>query len=227
VVVEPVIGEAVALEDQLAGDGHSHDGDDALFSRGEQTAGGAAASVLYAVVVSVVFGTIYAAVRHRLPGSTDLARSTWLAAVAFSAFALMPAIKYPANPPAVGDPGTVNQRTIQYLILVAVSLLLAWLLTRLSAVLRHRTGDATRIVWVAAATVASFGVVLAVLPPTPDAIDPAVPASLVWDFRIRSIGGLALLWAGLGLGLGWLLERAQASAGSASTEPVAAPAPAS
>jgi hypothetical protein len=34
-----------------------------------------------------------------------------------------------------------------------------------------------------------------------------VPAGLVWDFRIRSLGGLALLWAGLGVGVGWLLER--------------------
>jgi hypothetical protein len=29
----------------------------------------------------------------------------------------------------------------------------------------------------------------------------------VWDFRIRSLGGLALLWAGLGVGVGWLLAR--------------------
>jgi predicted cobalt transporter CbtA len=48
---------------------------------------------------------------------------------------------------------------------------------------------------------------MVVLPGTPDSIAAEVPADLVWDFRIRSLGSLVLLWAGLGLGLGWLLER--------------------
>jgi predicted cobalt transporter CbtA len=69
-----------------------------------------------------------------------------------------------------------------------------------------------------------YGTVLIVMPPGPDAIDPAVPAVLLWDFRVRSIGGLALLWAGLGFGLGWLVERA--AAGAPITEANAAPAPA-
>jgi predicted cobalt transporter CbtA len=233
VVVEPVIDEAVALEEQLAagtspaGGADRHpDGGEALFTRAEQEAGGAAASVIYAVVAAGAFGTVFAATRHRIPGRTDLGRSVWLAAVAFGAVALMPAVKYPANPPAVGDPGTVGQRTLHYLILVAVSLLLAWLLTRLSAALRARTSDANRIVAVAAAVATGYGTVLIVMPPGPDAIDPAVPAVLLWDFRVRSIGGLALLWAGLGFGLGWLVERAAAGAPITEATPAPEPAPA-
>lgn len=213
-VVEPSIDEAIVLEQELADQdehgqesGHRHDEDDAMFTRSEQVGGGMAASVIYAAVLSAVFGTVFTATRHRLPGRSDLARSVWLAAVTFGCVALVPALKYPANPPAVGDPDTVDQRTVQWLALVAVSLLLAWALTRLSASLRSRLDDPTRVLVVTAATVLAFGAILLVLPATPDDIDPRVPAGLVWDFRVRSIGGLALLWSGLGVGLGWLLER--------------------
>lgn len=213
-VVEPVIEDAIALEEQLAaehehdeGTGHSHDEDEALFSRSEQVGGGLAASVIYAVVLSAVFGTVLAATRHRLPGRSDFVRSVWLAAVAFGCVALVPALKYPANPPAVGDPETVGQRTVQWLVLVAASLVLAWLLTRLSGSLRARLDDPTRVLVVTAATVLAFAALFGVLPGTPDAIDVRVPAALVWDFRVRSLGGLSLLWAGLGVGVGWLLAR--------------------
>jgi predicted cobalt transporter CbtA len=216
--VEPVIDQAIVLEEQLAtteDEPHTHD--EPLFTRAEQAAGGVAATMIYAVVASAVFATVFAASRHRLPGDSDRARSLWLAAVGFGTIALMPAIKYPANPPAVGDPDTVGERTILYLIVVVVSLLVAWLLTRLSAMLRSHLDDGGRLAVMAAATVAAYGTVLLVLPPSPDSIDPAVPAALIWDFRLRSIGGLALLWCGLGFGIGWLVERATAGATDTAT----------
>ncbi len=56
------------------------------------------------------------------------------------------------------------------------------------------------------AGVVAYGLLLVLLPATPGGADAAVPAELVWEFRVRSLGGLALLWLGLGLGLGWLLD---------------------
>lgn len=209
-VVEPTVDEAIALEESLAAAAPvdpAEPEEEPLFSRDEQTAGGVAANVIYALIVSAVFGIVFARLRHRLPGGDDLARSVWLAAVAFGTVALMPALKYPANPPAVGDPDTVNERTVQWLVLVVVSVAAAVALTRLAGRLRDRLDPATRVVAMAAATVVPYGLILVVLPGTPDGIAPEVPAGLVWDFRLRSLGSLALLWAGLGLGLGWLLHR--------------------
>ncbi len=225
-VVEPVINEAIALEEHLAADhersddGRGHD-DEALFSRSEQAGGGLAAGLIYAVVLAAVFGTVLAAVRHRLPGGSDLIRSVWLAAVAFGCVALVPALKYPASPPAVGDPDTVGQRTVQWLVLVALSLFLAWALTNVSGSLRGRLDDPTRVLAVTALAVVSYAFLLVVLPGTPDEIDPRVPAGLVWDFRIRSLGGLALLWAGLGAGIGWLLARDGRAEASAAADRIA------
>lgn len=215
-VVEPVLDDSIALEEQAAAepheyehesdDAHSH-GDDAMFTRSEQVGGGVAAGAIYALVLAVVLGTLHAALRHRLPGGSDLARAAWLAAVSFGAVAFVPALKYPPSPPAVADPDTVGERTVLYLALIGTGIVLVWLLTRQSGILRGRLDGPTRIAVVAVATVVAFGLTLVAFPANPDAIDPAVPPGLVWDFRIRSLGGLALLFASVGLGLGWLLER--------------------
>ncbi|MDE0805489.1 MAG: CbtA family protein, partial [Acidimicrobiales bacterium] len=127
-VVEPTVDEAIELEESFVAAqpvGAGAEDAEPLFSRDEQTAGGVAANLVYAAIVSCIFGVVYAKVRHRLPGASDFVRSVSLAAVAFGAVALIPAIKYPANPPAVGDPDTVNERTVQYLALIILSLVAA------------------------------------------------------------------------------------------------------
>jgi predicted cobalt transporter CbtA len=210
VLVEPKIDDAIALEEAqaaAAGDAADDHHEDPLFTRTEQVGGGVLATVIYATLVSVAFGTVYAAVRHRIPAASEIRRTGGLAALAFASVALVPALKYPANPPAVGDPDTVNERTVQYLVLLAISLALAVGLLRLSGWLRGRLDEATRLVVVVASAIVAYGIVLAVLPDSPDSIAPIVPAELIWDFRIRSLGGLALLWTMLGLGLGWSLDR--------------------
>lgn len=211
-VVEPVVDEAVALEEALAAEAAETGDVEPLFGRDEQTAGGVAANVVYAVIVSAVFGVVYAKLRHRLPGATDLARTAWLGLVGFGVFALMPGIKYPANPPAVGDPDTVGERTVLYLACIVLSLIAAVALTRVAGVLRRRLDPATHALAMTGAVVVVFGLLLVALPGSPDQIAPEVPAGLVWDFRIRSLGSLAILWLGLGLGLGWLLDRDVAAA---------------
>jgi predicted cobalt transporter CbtA len=214
-VVAPVVDRAIALEesmsavaaaDQPAADAGHHE--EPLYARDEQKGGGVAAMALFALVLGLVFGTLFAARRHVLPGATDYQRAVWLSLVGFAAFAVIPAIKYPANPPAVGDPETVGERSAQYVAIIVVSVVLVVLLSRLSLVLRSRIDDPTRVTVVSAAAVIAFGLVVVLMPDSPDAIDPAVPAALVWDFRLRSLGGLALLWIGFGLGFGWLLTRA-------------------
>lgn len=213
-VVEPVVERAIALEEEMsaaaeaavpAEDADHHE--DPLYTRTEQQGGGVTAMVLFALAIGLVAGTVYAARRHVLPGTTDFQRAVWLSLVAFVAFALMPGVKYPANPPAVGDPETVGERTVQYVAIVVISVVLVVALSRLSLVLRSKLDDPVRVVAVAVASVVAFGLVVLLLPDTPDAIDPAVPASLVWDFRLRSLGGLALLWVGFGLAFGWLMTR--------------------
>lgn len=204
-VIEPTIDRAIAVEHAAEHD-HGHDAKE-MFSRTTQKGGGAAASIIYGVIVGAIFGTVYAAVRHRLSLANEVTRVAWLAAVGFGAVALVPAIKYPANPPGVGDPNTIGQRTTQYLALLALSIVLAIVLTHLSGWLRHRVAPSAHGALLVVTTVAAYATLLAITPGSPDTIGRGVSAQLLWDFRVRSFGGLALLWLGLGTGFGWLLER--------------------
>lgn len=214
IVVEPTIGDAIALEEAAAAldpvaaaeAGHAHD--EPLFTRTTQVIGGVGALVIFALTLSVIFATVYASIRHRIRASSELVRVLTVAAIGFGCFALFPWLAYPANPPAVGDPDTVDERTIQYLAAVAFALVAAVLIAQLSNWLRNRTDEPTRIVLVAAAVIVVYGGGLVALPATPDVIDPMVPADLIWQFRLRSIGTLALVWATFGLAFGWLLQRA-------------------
>jgi predicted cobalt transporter CbtA len=206
-VVEPSIDQAISIEEAASKADHHGHTDAPLFTRPEQVRGGALASVIYGVLVALVFGTIYAAIRHRLHGRSELMRVVQLAAVAFATTALLPALKYPANPPAVGDPDTVNERTTQYLLFIVFCVVGAVVLAKISGRLRSRIDDASRIVAVTILTVVLYGAAILVFPDSPDKIPRSFPAQLIWDFRIESLGGLALLWLVLGLGLGWAMQR--------------------
>ena len=119
----------------------------------------------------------------------------------------MPFLKYPGNPPAVGDPDTITERTVLYAIMLAWSCVATFAAYRLSLHLRARhTPDARRLPAVGALYVALVAAALLLLPATPDSV--GAPATLIWRFRIASIGGSALFWSVLGTVFGWLLVHA-------------------
>ena len=119
--------------------------------------------------------------------------------------ALLPFLKYPANPPGVGAPSTIASRTGSYFAMVALSLLTvlaAWLAARF---LRQRgVSLPVRQVVVGVGFAAIVGLLLAVLPPAPD--PGSFPAGLLWNYRLSSLGTLLTLWAVLGVSFGALCE---------------------
>jgi predicted cobalt transporter CbtA len=208
-VTERAIAPALALEEARAtAEGVAHDHSGELFSRGEQLFGGFLGTVLAGVALAVVFAAVYALIRHRLPCRTDVARTTVLASVGFGVFALLPALKIPANPPAVGDPATIGTRTAIYGAVLLCGLITAMLVTALVSALHSRgTSDAATAVAATVATGVLVALIVLFLPDSPDTIAADVPAAVIWDFRLASLGQLAVLWAGLGLASGWLLDR--------------------
>jgi predicted cobalt transporter CbtA len=196
-VGERSIGDAVAIEATRGGGG------DAMFSRGTQQVGGAVGAVLVGVTLGAVLAVVFAAVRHRLGGRDDFERSGRLAAVAFVALFLVPFLKYPANPPAVGDPATAGRRTALYLVVLAWSVVSAWAGWRFGRWLsaRGRPGPVSAP-GSAAAWAVLVGLGFALLPGSPDAV--TVPATLAWRFRVASAGGQAVFWAVTAVVFGWL-----------------------
>jgi hypothetical protein len=211
-VGEPILDRAIALEESAqvhAHGGHSHGGgDEEIFSRPTQKVGLFFATGLFGVTVGGVFGIVYAFFRERLAASSDLKRSISLAGAIFAGAFLVPFLKYPANPPSVGDPSTIRERTAAYFTLVALSLLailLAWLAAR---TLRARgAGASRRRLIVGAGLVVVVGVLFLLLPAAPSA--GGFPSGTLWAFRLSSFGTQLAFWAGLGVLFGVLCERAR------------------
>lgn len=201
IVTEDQIRKALAIEDATtAGEVHEE-----MFSRTTQVAGGMSAAVIYGVCIGLVFAFVLAILWRALPGTSAFHRSIHLAVVGFATWVLVPGLKYPPNPPAVGDPDTVGERTAAYLGLMLASLVVAYLCWMLWQRVSERQGNpGRRFAIVAGAYLAAITVLYLVFPANPDAIE--VPATLIWHFRIDSFAGNALLWLVMGSTFGILAD---------------------
>lgn len=137
-------------------------------------------------------------------------RSLKLGATAVGAFVLLPALKYPPNPPTVGSPATIGQRTTLYLGLLLVGLVLACAAWAAGRQLAATTLPAdVRQVILSAGVLAVAAAVVVALPPFGDKV--GVPATLLWSFRLASIAGQVTLWAGTAVVFGLLAARTERS----------------
>ena len=221
---ESRIDAAIAIEQAQAAaapaGGHSHD--DALVGRTTQKAGLFLATGLYGVAMGGLLAIGYAFLRRRLHTPSDTRAALGLAGAALLGSVLVPFVKYPANPPAVGNPATMDQRTVSYLALVVIGLVAVW-----AAVVAYRTVGPDAAQWLPyAASAAAFLVVVVVAYlalPGGDEVPGTFPASLLWNFRLASLGTQVVLWSALGLGFAALLTPARARTGDAAgARPVAA-----
>ncbi len=206
-VTESQIRKALALEAAHEVGVHQE-----MFSRTTQVVWGMFAACLYGTFLGLMFAILCAAIWRYLPGRTMFARAMQTGLVVFATWSLIPALKYPANPPSVGNPDTISMRTTAYLLLIAVSIvvsLLAWMLWR--EVTARGFGGANRFVVVGSLYVAAITTAYLIFPSSPDPVD--APATLIWHFRIDSLAGNALLWLVLATSFGWLGDRALARAG--------------
>ena len=198
VLGEGPIGRAVALE-RAADPGPREE----LFGRLAQQLGGAAAALLFGVAVGLVFAVAFARLRPRLAARDDWRAALALAGASFLVVSAVPFVKYPPNPPAVGDPATIGQRSALYVVVLAWSLVAAALGWKACAGLRRRAvPEHLRLPASVGLAVVVVVVGLVALPAGPD---PATaPAALVWRFRLASLAGAAALWAVTGTVFGWL-----------------------
>ena len=197
-------GGAAQPEPDGASTSTSTSASEPLFSQGQQVVGGLGAAVIYGIVVGVIFATVFAAVRHLLTVRDESTRVLLLAAVGYAATALLPALKYPPNPPGVGDPATVNERTVLYFTFLAASIALVAAVGLLYRQLAPRIDRSAAIVVAGVLAVSAGAALLLVWPASGDSVPAEFPAQLLWDFRIESLTTLTIVWCTLGLAMGWL-----------------------
>ncbi len=222
---EPSIDDAIAIEEANAA-AHpepeaaaGHD-DEASVSRSDQRGFGLFGA--YALT-GMAFGALLALTAQGLRrGRPHVARRVLVAGTILAgAFTVAPWFKYPPNPPAVGDPGTLSERQSLYVAIICIAALVGLGATVLSRRLRAAGwSEHRRMAAIVAAIAVPMLVAFAVLPPAPDAVN--VPATLVWRFRVASLGANLTLWAILTFGVGWVVaEAARRREQAATPEPVA------
>lgn len=122
---------------------------------------------------------------------------------------VIPNLNYPANPPSVGDPETIGMRTQLYFSMIAFSLAAmvgAWMLrNRLAA--RFGAWD---LALIAAGAYLALMIVASLALPAVNEVPEAFPATVLWQFRMASLGAQAIMWGTIGLAFRALTERAQA-----------------
>ncbi|MEV6878211.1 CbtA family protein [Amycolatopsis sp. NPDC051128] len=212
---EPSVNTAIGLEES-GGHAHSHDAaapaaeepEEELVPRDIQsTVGLLTGVVVYGVAIGGLFSLAFAFAQGRLGNLRPRVTSLLLTAGAFAVVFLVPFLKYPANPPAVGRPGTIGSRTELYFGFVAVSLLAGILATVFGRKLADRFGAWNGAILAAAGYVVVIGVV-AWLMPVVDEVPATFPASTLWSFRTASVGTQVTLWLALGLAFGTFAEKA-------------------
>jgi uncharacterized membrane protein len=212
VVGEPLLDEAIGMEGsshEHAHGNHAHGAgeDEEIFSRSTQKVGLFFATGLSGTFVGGLFGLAFAYFRGRLNAESDWLRSLSLAVAIFAGAVLIPFLKYPANPPTVGDPATIGSRTAAYFAMVGLSLLTVLAAWHASRVLKER--GASQPVRHVAVGIGVAIVVTLLFVSLPASADPGnFPAGLLWSFRISSLGTQLALWTGIGVVFGALCERA-------------------
>lgn len=203
---EPQIDRAIALE-EMAAQAAGEAAEPELVSRATQAGLGLLTGlVVYGAAIGGLFSLVFAYVYGRVSNFGPRGTAALLALAAFIAIVLVPDIKYPATPPAVGNPETIGERTSLFFIMLVISIA-----TMVAAIGLARRLWAAHGPWNASFIAgATFIAVIAVAQyalPTINEVPEGFPADLLWNFRTASLGIHAVLWAVIGLAFGAMTER--------------------
>ncbi len=207
VTTEPFLDEAIGIENQN------------LFASGEekdtpvfwaeynayrvwQKGGQVLAGGILGLSIGSLFGVVFAYSRHVLPGQNHVKKSLVLAGLMWFTIFIIPFLKYPANPPTVGDPDTVVLRAILYLSFIALSGFGAVGFYRVYKKLQDR-----KKIFAFIGFAVYISIVFVLMPPNPDEI--TAPMELVNGFRVMSVTAVTVFWIANALILGLLWEKFQ------------------
>ncbi|MFJ4439381.1 CbtA family protein [Streptomyces sp. NPDC088923] len=209
---EPRVDSAIALEEAHSHGGGGHEHEVEVVSRGLQSTAGLATGVLaYGVAFGGIVALAYCFALGRVGRFSPRATAALMAAGGLFAVYIVPFLKYPANPPAVGNPDTIGKRTALYGLMMLLSVLLALA----TVIIGKRLAPTLGNWWATVVALAGFAVVIGLayaFLPSVNEVGHDFPATLLWQFRVASIGIQLTLWTGFGLLFGELAQRMLAPA---------------
>jgi hypothetical protein len=175
-------------------------------------------TMTYSIAFGGLFSLAFALCYGRMGNWGPRLTAALLALSGFLAVYAVPILKYPANPPSIGNPDTIGLRTAIYFGMILLSLgsmIAAWSVRNR---LIDQLGPWNATIVAALVFLVAVVIFAQVMPPL-DETPEGFPAVVLWHFRMASLGAQAMLWTVLGLGFGAWVERdfAQARAGRLQT----------
>ena len=205
----PVMEWAISLEEAAAAAevpaGAAEEEEGILITLGQQRVGLVFGIAVLGIIFGAVFTGLYHLVRLATPGWNPWAWASIAAVLGFWAVSLLTQVKYPLNPPGIGEGSSLLARQGFQFLFAAVSLLVVVGGTLVVKAI-HQSGSEglQRFLSYAGVSVA-YGVVMVVafllIPGNPDPIPEWVPASLVIMFRTFTVVSHFVLWMGIGFGV--------------------------
>ena len=210
----PVIERAIDFEEaQSALANPNAPDEDPLISLRTQRWGMVAGTGIYGAVLGIVFAAGFTLLRRVVPDWKPVAMAVTVAALGFWALSLFPFIRYPLNPPGVGDEGTLTYRQGLQTMFMILSVVGVGVLIYAFQVINEKvrvSASRTQLYAVAVLVYVVFNFVLFFAhPANPDPVP--VPIDLLELFRTLTMVGQFLTWAlmagGVTLGLLWYQRR--------------------
>jgi len=206
IVVEPYLDKAISIENQNR------------FASGEiqntpqfweefgkyrtwQKEGSIISGGFLGLSTGALFGIVFAYSRNKLPSQHNITKALVLAGIMWFTLFFIPFLKYPANPPTVGDPNTIMFRSLIYISFITLSGLGALGFAKFYKRLQNRKflmpiGYAVYVI-----------IVFLLMPQNPDKI--IAPLDLINGFRIASLSTMTLYWIVNAIILGLLWQKFQ------------------
>lgn len=216
IFVEPVIERAIGYEDGVGAaheatghGGHEHGVE--LFTRGIQANVGMGFGVLgFSIAMGALFAVVFAVAYGRVGNVSARVLSVLVAGSMLLSLYVIPALKYPANPPAVSLDETIRQRTLLYLLMVVLSAALFVAAVVAGRRLVTRLGAWNATLAAAAGYLVAIAIVMLVLPTIDETPGPSrddagniifggFPADDLYEFRLYSLGVQVVMWTTIGL----------------------------
>ena len=215
IFVEPVIDRAIGFEDgvgeahEAMHGGHEHGAE--VFTRGVQANIGLGFGVIaFSVAMGTLFAVVFAVAYGRVGNVSARVLSLYVAGGMLLSLYVVPALKYPANPPAVSLEETIRQRTLLYLLMVVLSAALFVGAVYLGRQLAQRLGAWNATLAAAGSYIAAIAVVMLILPTIDETPGPlrdnagnivyeGFPADDLYQFRLYSLGTQVVMWTTIGL----------------------------